>query len=301
MTEMIVLSCSRGVRDLLKSSSCCAMGRSIALLPATMVTSPHRPPHSISNVKRRMPTRLGNGEGRVSGEAIDTGTRLDPPGYGARHGGRGERDIGGGPSRLGAGSPTVAQAAGRTGVGEGHTTGEAGSCWRRKGPLLLVRCGGSRGSVIGDEPGTPLRIRTLLKKLYPAAKTDADRCCWARLPSPTASAARTALGAVCRAVKPVGKPDAGNPHVRFDERGRETERCRMAQATAPVLDSTMVESGADYRRMGATLINARPLLSRACLRTILWDLVPRWLSLDGGVHRFRSALAPRRAERIDRD
>jgi hypothetical protein len=29
-----------------------------------------------------------------------------------------------------------------------------------------------------------------------------------------------------------------NPHVRFDERGRETERCRMAQATAPVLDST---------------------------------------------------------------
>src|SRR4051812_23701589 len=30
-----------------------------------------------------------------------------------------------------------------------------------------------------------------------------------------------------------------NPHVRFDERGRETERCRMAQATAPVLDSTL--------------------------------------------------------------
>ena len=30
-----------------------------------------------------------------------------------------------------------------------------------------------------------------------------------------------------------------NPHVRFDERGRETERCRMAQATAPVLDSTI--------------------------------------------------------------
>ena len=27
-------------------------------------------------------------------------------------------------------------------------------------------------------------------------------------------------------MKPVGKPDAGNPHVRFDERGRETGRCR---------------------------------------------------------------------------
>ncbi len=33
-------------------------------------------------------------------------------------------------------------------------------------------------------------------------------------------------------------PDAGNPHVRFDERGGETERCRTAQATAPLLDST---------------------------------------------------------------
>ena len=39
-----------------------------------------------------------------------------------------------------------------------------------------------------------------------------------------------------------------NPHVRFDERGRETERCRMAQATAPVLDSTMAASGPDHRR-----------------------------------------------------
>ena len=37
------------------------------------------------------------------------------------------------------------------------------------------------------------------------------------------------------AVKPVGKLDAGNPHVRFDERGGETERSRD---TAPLLDST---------------------------------------------------------------
>ena len=28
---------------------------------------------------------------------------------------------------------------------------------------------------------------------------------------------------VCLKVKPVGKPDAGDPHVRFDERGWETE------------------------------------------------------------------------------
>jgi hypothetical protein len=39
-------------------------------------------------------------------------------------------------------------------------------------------------------------------------------------------------------MNPVGKPDAGKRHVRFDERGEETERCRMAQATAPLLDST---------------------------------------------------------------
>jgi hypothetical protein len=43
---------------------------------------------------------------------------------------------------------------------------------------------------------------------------------------------------VCLRTKPVGEPDAGNPHVRFDERGWETERCRMAQVTAPILDST---------------------------------------------------------------
>jgi hypothetical protein len=28
---------------------------------------------------------------------------------------------------------------------------------------------------------------------------------------------------VCLKVNPVGKPDAGDPHVRFDERGWETE------------------------------------------------------------------------------
>jgi hypothetical protein len=42
---------------------------------------------------------------------------------------------------------------------------------------------------------------------------------------------------VCLTVKPVGEPDALIGHVRFDERGWETERCRMAQATAPILDS----------------------------------------------------------------
>src|ERR1700736_680299 len=39
------------------------------------------------------------------------------------------------------------------------------------------------------------------------------------------------------------KPDALIGHVRFDERGWETERCRMAQATAPILDSTKAAVG----------------------------------------------------------
>ena len=42
-------------------------------------------------------------------------------------------------------------------------------------------------------------------------------------------------------MKPVGEPDAVAPHVRFDERGWETGRCRMAQATAPILDSTWAD------------------------------------------------------------
>ena len=61
-------------------------------------------------------------------------------------------------------------------------------------------------------------------------------------------------------VKPVGKPDAVAPHVRFDERGEETElwcgvrHRQLAKAvgnsyspspiaTAPLLDSTFATSG----------------------------------------------------------
>ena len=58
-------------------------------------------------MKMRMPTRLGDGEGRVSGEAIDTCTRLDPPGYGARHAGRVMRVSGGDPSRPGLAAPPL--------------------------------------------------------------------------------------------------------------------------------------------------------------------------------------------------
>ncbi len=51
-----------------------------------------------------------------------------------------------------------------------------------------------------------------------------DACTWA--------------AAVGLTVKPVGKPDAGNRHVRFDERGGKTERRHTAEATASLLNST---------------------------------------------------------------
>jgi len=52
-------------------------------------------------------------------------------------------------------------------------------------------------------------------------------------------------------VKPVGEPDAGDRHVRFDERGWETGRCRTAQVTAPILDSTKADiEGAQIAQRG---------------------------------------------------
>ena len=54
-------------------------------------------------------------------------------------------------------------------------------------------------------------------------------------------------------MKPVGKPDAGNPHVRFDERGGETEPPQAV--TAPLLDSTRDDSeealGSNFARSGS--------------------------------------------------
>jgi hypothetical protein len=44
-------------------------------------------------------------------------------------------------------------------------------------------------------------------------------------------------------MKPVGTPDAGNPHVRFDERGGETGR---ANDTKPFLDSTGAKAHVVY-------------------------------------------------------
>ena len=66
-------------------------------------------------------------------------------------------------------------------------------------------------------------------------------------------------------VKPVGKPDAGNRHVRFDERGWETGR-RLASVLAPILDSTRIHS---CRFRGAGFSPPRRLSSRRMPRDSL--------------------------------
>ena len=69
---------------------------------------------------------------------------------------------------------------------------------------------------------------------------------------------------VCLTVKPVGEPDALIGHVRFDERGWETERCRMAQATAPILDSTITAFAA-CPRFGRYWTNSRQTRASALI------------------------------------
>ena len=83
--------------------------------------------------------------------------------------------------------------------------------------------------MIGDEPANTINDRRRRRLLCRGAKESL-----LTVPKPRA----VSLLSVYLAVKPVGEPDAGDRHVRFDERGWETERCRMAQATAPILDST---------------------------------------------------------------
>ena len=115
---------------------------------------------------------------------------------------------------------------------------------------------------------TPEKIRTFQRKLYLKAKSEG---------SCGTSCGREATGGsrqkeflanlayyhqgrlwmppdVCFKVKPVGKPDAGDPQVRFDERGWETESWqvglrrrierdvnshRKPKITAPIFDSTL--------------------------------------------------------------
>src|SRR6202008_1141650 len=92
---------------------------------------------------------------------------------------------------------------------------------------------------------TPEKTRTLQRKLYRKAKEKKKKK--KKKKPPRRGRLRPELFSVCLTMKLVGKPDAGNRHVRFDERGQETECCHMAQATAPVLDSTPLTGATDAR------------------------------------------------------
>ncbi len=96
-----------------------------------------------------------------------------------------------------------------------------------KGPDFWCVPEDGKGMVIGESLQNTQCARRCRKELCREAKTASD----------AQSRATTGL-VVCFAVKPVGERSAGNPHAAFDERGWETGRCRMAQATAPILDST---------------------------------------------------------------
>ena len=74
-------------------------------------------------------------------------------------------------------------------------------------------------------------------------------------------------------MKPVGKPDAGNPHVRFDERGGETDRSR---GTAPIGRFAVQFEGTT---LGFTLfdkiqtVQTAPIARQPTSRARLWALV----------------------------
>ncbi len=101
--------------------------------------------------------------------------------------------------------------------------------------------------MIGDEPTNTKRDRKASEGALPQGEG------WSRATVSSRDTSPKWSSAVCLAVKPVGEADAGNPHVRFDERGGETgprpaglrrrresagQRHRKPTATAPLLDST---------------------------------------------------------------
>src|ERR1700690_3021824 len=86
-----------------------------------------------------------------------------------------------------------------------------GSAGGGKGPDFWCAREDGDVTVIGLWPANTCNGRTCPNELC-ARRDTRTRC---------AGAARSGHDIVGLTVKPVGKPDAGNPHVRFDERGWE--------------------------------------------------------------------------------
>ena len=83
-------------------------------------------------------------------------------------------------------------------------------------------------------------VRNFLARRHKLPTRGSRHVVWTRCSARLVCCARACAAerAPCRepVTKPVGEPDAGNPHVRFDERGGETD-CSLA---APRLSSTLL-------------------------------------------------------------
>ncbi len=207
------------------------MGGSASRRAATRVK-----PAQASKGKMRAPTGPNNREGRwtpseepteedgVARRGRGRGTSAQSP---AQHGrpraarGRGPRPVFG----TGAG----------LGVGGVHST--ARTSWTtqpggREGTLVRGVPHRGEGREIGVSLVTPPKLQRLQEVLYTQAKQAPGPLARdAALPRGAgvrgagggpASALSSGVACACLGVKPVREPDAGKPHVRFDEQGRET-------------------------------------------------------------------------------
>src|SRR6266568_2572382 len=123
-----------------------------------------------------------------------------------------------------------------------------GNAGGAKGPDFWRASEDGEVEVIGEEPDNTVEDRNCPRLLCRGTKESYSPC---RPPRAVGSLP------VCLSVKPIGEPDALIGHVRFDERGWETERCRMAQATAPILDSTISDESSGVRNVCLLRIRRR--------------------------------------------
>src|SRR5882672_1636071 len=121
-------------------------------------------------------------------------------------------------------------AASRMGVGPLHIIDEV-----TEGNEVMEKRERQEGITSGQAKGQTQRWQPLqpnLERVNEAARIDPPQVL---SEEPTAV---TPHGGICGGESQQWLSYLTNPHVPFDERGRETGCCRMAQATAPVLDST---------------------------------------------------------------
>ena len=74
---------------------------------------------------------------------------------------------------------------------------------------------------------------------------------------------------VCHAMKPVGEPDAGDRHVRFDERGWETER--WPKAASYRAHPRLYQNGLDRERLSRLFLRGKADTDRMSVKDI-WKL-----------------------------